>query len=271
MDDLSPEDWLRLGQLWAQLSSAPASDLDGPMTRLFGELARSIGASQGHVVFARRVDGVDPGTDPLRGWRPIHVVPYGEAISPLMEVGREWSEQEVNHLADPFTQRVSEQAGQVRCYRRVDLVDDEQWNGSPGGRLLGRIGVVDMLVGSRPVQPDLELHLSFHRLEGSFSIRHRSLVRASLEGLAAHCQHFVRSLGFLDANRKLSPREREALSGLLAGLSEKAIASSMGVTPGTAHQYIVGIYRAFNVNARSELMSLWLGPIYAPPLFPTDP
>lgn len=270
MDDLTAEHWLGLARLWAQLASAPASDLDGPMNRVFGELARSIGAAQGHVIFARRVDVPDPDADPLRGWRPVHVLPYGDALAQLMAASREWSEDGANHLTDPFTQRVSEQAGRVRCYRRGDLVADDEWNGSPGARLLGQLGVVDMLVGSRPVQSDLELHLSFHRLEGAFSIQHRSLVWAALEGLAAHCQHFVRSLGFLDGNRKLSPRERDALSGLLAGLSEKAIAAQMGITPRTAHQYVVAIYRAFGVNTRAELMSLWLGPIYSPPLAPTD-
>lgn len=56
----------------------------------------------------------------------------------------------------------------------------------------------------------------------------------------------------------LTPAEQRLLPELLTGDSEKVIAERLSLTPGTAHQYAVGLYRKFGVRGRIEFMALWL-------------
>jgi DNA-binding CsgD family transcriptional regulator len=57
----------------------------------------------------------------------------------------------------------------------------------------------------------------------------------------------------------LSPRERQTLELLLAGHSEKQIASKLRLSPNTVHHYVKGIHRHFDVSSRSELLARWAG------------
>ena len=54
-------------------------------------------------------------------------------------------------------------------------------------------------------------------------------------------------------------RDTRALRGLLTSLSEKQIASELGQSYHTTHEYVTAIYRKFGVNNRAALMALWLG------------
>lgn len=56
----------------------------------------------------------------------------------------------------------------------------------------------------------------------------------------------------------LSPRLRETLDGLLAGLSEKQIAQRDHRSPATIHRHVTELYRRFNVSSRGELFSYFL-------------
>lgn len=51
----------------------------------------------------------------------------------------------------------------------------------------------------------------------------------------------------------LTKRQRQTLELLLAGLTEKQTAASMGITTPTVHEYVQAIYRHFGVHSRSEL------------------
>ncbi len=56
----------------------------------------------------------------------------------------------------------------------------------------------------------------------------------------------------------LSPRLRQTLGYLLEGESEKQIASRLGVSHATAHQYVTALYRRFGVHSRSQLLALFI-------------
>lgn len=58
-----------------------------------------------------------------------------------------------------------------------------------------------------------------------------------------------------EAAARLSPRVQQTLSRLLAGDSEKQIASRLGLSPNTVHVYVKTLYRHFNVSSRGELMA----------------
>jgi DNA-binding CsgD family transcriptional regulator len=54
---------------------------------------------------------------------------------------------------------------------------------------------------------------------------------------------------------RLSPRQNQTLAAVLDGLSEKQIASRLGRSHNTVHTHMRGIYRAFGVNSRAELLA----------------
>jgi DNA-binding CsgD family transcriptional regulator len=56
----------------------------------------------------------------------------------------------------------------------------------------------------------------------------------------------------------LSPRLRQTLEALLEGDSEKQAAARLGVGVRTAHEYVVAVYRHFDVSSRGELLALFL-------------
>ena len=58
-----------------------------------------------------------------------------------------------------------------------------------------------------------------------------------------------------DAVRRLTPREREVLQALLAGLRITHIAGRLHISPHTAKHHATAIYRAFGVESQSELMA----------------
>jgi len=54
---------------------------------------------------------------------------------------------------------------------------------------------------------------------------------------------------------KLSPRLRQTLACLLEGDSEKQVASHLGLSQATTHQYVTTLYRHFGVQSRAQLMA----------------
>jgi DNA-binding CsgD family transcriptional regulator len=56
----------------------------------------------------------------------------------------------------------------------------------------------------------------------------------------------------------LSPRQRQTLEALLEGDSEKQIASRLGLSGETIHDYVKGLHRYFGVCSRGELLALFL-------------
>ncbi len=58
----------------------------------------------------------------------------------------------------------------------------------------------------------------------------------------------------------LSPRQRQTLSLLLRGMSEKQIAGELQLSVHTVHVYVKSIYRNFQVSTRSELLARWVKP-----------
>ncbi len=61
-----------------------------------------------------------------------------------------------------------------------------------------------------------------------------------------------------DAARALSPRQRDTLTLLLQGLSDKEVASRLGISRHTVNEYVKGIYLRLGVHSRGSLFALWL-------------
>src|SRR5262249_6470116 len=57
---------------------------------------------------------------------------------------------------------------------------------------------------------------------------------------------------------RLSPRLRRTLHCLQQGDSEKQVASRLGLSRPTVHQYVMALYRHFGVGSRAELLASFL-------------
>ena len=122
--------------------------------------------------------------------------------------------------------------------------------------------VRDRLNATFAISPTLEVTftLDAHLNQRDFVERDVHFAQALLLGLKPLALRMALSHGLLEGQGRLSPRERETLLLLLKGGSEKEIAEALGLSPKTIHQYVVSLYRKFNVRSRPELMALWLEP-----------
>jgi DNA-binding CsgD family transcriptional regulator len=90
--------------------------------------------------------------------------------------------------------------------------------------------------------------------ERPYSSRHRRLLHLFHSELAPYLGADLAPPGN-DPISSLSPRLRDVLACLLKGDSEQQVASRLGLTRDTTHQYVKAIYRRLGVNTRGELMA----------------
>lgn len=66
----------------------------------------------------------------------------------------------------------------------------------------------------------------------------------------------------------LTRRQHDVLHALLDGDSEKQIASRLGISATTVHEYVVAVYRHFGVTSRGELLAKFVGRARPPRAMP---
>ena len=62
---------------------------------------------------------------------------------------------------------------------------------------------------------------------------------------------FANSLGFLD----ITPRQKQVVTHLLNGLTNKQIAKVLEIREGTVKMHLYAIYRRLNVSNRSQVLA----------------
>jgi DNA-binding NarL/FixJ family response regulator len=82
-------------------------------------------------------------------------------------------------------------------------------------------------------------------------LRRRTFLSTMVGGLIAAALPSHADPGF----DRLSRRLRETLACLLEGESEKHVASRLGLSQATIHQYVTALYRRFNVGSRAQLLA----------------
>ena len=161
---------------------------------------------------------------------------------------------------DEATVAQARQAGRYRANRLRDLVSPE-WFASDWYRGYLDRGVHDSLVVGAPVSPMAEAYYGFVRMrpDAPFTEEDRAVALYAMRGLTWFHRQVLLAHGLVVARSPLSPTERRVLSLLLAGQSEKAIASELAVSPSSAHTYVRDVLRKFGVSGRKGLTALWLG------------
>lgn len=179
----------------------------------------------------------------------------------------------VKDQADAYLETVREQgpdilaefalahAGQTRVHsladvrdareRSADWIDSHHELQDVGERIVGVYNVSPIaesyiLVGRKPGEPPFgekeverlrELIVDFPRVHHWLALE---------RGLVA------------PAKKPFSPRERDIVHALLGSESEQEIAERLDLSRGTVHNYVVDIFRNFEVGARHEMVQLWL-------------
>lgn len=160
--------------------------------------------------------------------------------------------------ADPIFQALQHVPARVVIRRRTELVSDRAWYGSKAFNEYRRSCDADhQLTSLVQVTPTGATScLALHRSVGDRDFSDRECALASLFHVELG-RLIGRSLtsALDDHSTSLSPRLRQTLACLLEGDSEKQVASRLGISQTTAHQYVTMLYRRYAVHSRAQLIS----------------
>lgn len=160
----------------------------------------------------------------------------------------------------PSVQRFAESyAGQGMTVRRQDLIANREWLDS--SERIDRVAVRqdELMISAQPYEHGLIHTFSINRAVGDtpFTAADKALVRLIHEELGLL---FGTRLNLnLDSQAlptDLSPRLQAVLICLLAGDSDKEIASRIRLSVHTVHEYVKQLYCRFGVHSRAELFAI---------------
>lgn len=156
--------------------------------------------------------------------------------------------------------------------RRPAPVDDRRWYQSAYYTdVLRPLNLEESIYSRVPLPGGRVLYIGMHRAVGDdpFTDRHCQLVQffnthaARLYHVPDKAADTATPAGTTPASppvhdpriRALPPRLRPVLLGFLDGEGEKQVATKLGLSPHTVHQYAKLLYRHFDVSSRGELLS----------------
>lgn len=240
--------------LWDEMAEFPATHTDAALLHLMKTLNGWLRADNVVWVGAVRIaSGPAARRDPQHGWRGrairhLHAPPVVQAASRKAAKGQD---------IDPgmTTRAVTAHAGTFRHYRLHDgFIDFKAFQRTAHYKALYEaVGITDRLWVMCPVTRDAEacFLMDSYRSRRRFSTKDALLAAQALRGLKWFHQRAMLSYGLLAADAALSPAQRKLLAALLTERTEKEIASDLGLTPGTTHQYVVELCRKFGVSGRA--------------------
>ena len=159
---------------------------------------------------------------------------------------------------DPIFRAMRTSTAYVTTRRRREIVSDRDWYGSIGFNEYRKPSRIDdQLTSICCVGKEGAISsLTAHRLLGDrpFSARERNILDFFHRELGRLIGGALAS-GLESRAKPLSPRLRQTFMCLIEGDSEKQIASRLGLSHATAHQYVTTLYRLFNVQSRGQLMA----------------
>lgn len=263
-DTLCRIDLFNVCRLWVEQSNKPRHRPLQILDHFFNGLCELTDAHSAFGVLALRNNEnptLPPSEDSLDGWRAVEIIRFrGSQKERTISLSYKNS---FDYAKDELTVANVAQAGQHRAFLIEDLIgEDTPRDGMFFMELLRQLDVEDRLVGTHTVCPTVEFYIGLDRLGGSphYTTRERDLLLEVMRGMRTLATRLFMSFGLLPGQESLTPREQTALHLLLDGLSEKEVGAEMGITPASAHQYAVAIYRKLGVNSRPQLLNLWLDP-----------
>lgn len=254
--------WKKVAKLWGELAGHAVNAPDLAHQHLLRSLCALAGAQDGSTtIMSKSAPHSARKPDPFWGWRPAQVISMeGGAQEPTPPYGPNWGA-DVNVGLNTMMSRCrrSKDRGHA-VYLRGDLVGDAEWSDTPFSSFFHHYRIVDRIVLVYALSADVELWFCLDRNEPAkrFAVGDDEVLATVLGGLGPVCLRLAMSYGILNPHALLTPRERETLLHLLDSKTEKEIALAMGLTPRSAHQNVVAVFRKLLVKSRAELMVMWM-------------
>lgn len=251
-------------QLWDQLAEFELARSDEARTYLLGELCQLVDGCDAVRFIALRLGEKVRNSDPLSGWRPSAIRHlYSRPV--LQERAKDAVARSETGDVDATTIANIAGAGQFRVNLLSELAPAHWYEESFYKKFYLDAGHSDAIWAGIPINADVEVYVGIYRALGKppFDIADRDVIAFVLRALKWFLRAQALSEGFGAANNPLTVTERRVLSGLLQGLPDKEIASSLGQSLHTTREYVKRIHDKFGVPSRAALMALWLGK--APP------
>jgi DNA-binding CsgD family transcriptional regulator len=160
-----------------------------------------------------------------------------------------------SHRVDDTLLPIIDLYGTAFTVLRADIVDDGRWfRSAMANERYRRHQCGDFVMSMAPVDHlgvicGLEIYRAWG--EPTFTRRERLIVDL-LHGELARDWHRA-----LQQGPRLTSRQRQVLSGLAAGASEKELASQLRLSPHTLHDHVKAVHRAYGVRSRGELLARW--------------
>jgi DNA-binding CsgD family transcriptional regulator len=134
---------------------------------------------------------------------------------------------------------------------RRQLVEDKTWYRSQQIDEYRRPAGLDDCIYSLVVGPRISRCVSIHRPwnDKPFTQHERALVHV----VHAECAALLEKNDDVTILETLNRRLRQTLEGLVRGLTEKQLASELGLSQHTLHGYVKTLYRRLGVSSRGEL------------------
>lgn len=160
---------------------------------------------------------------------------------------------------DPALPKLADLIAQVVTQTRKELCSDTAWYKSDYYKVFrSTLGLDDTLYAKITV-PDRLICVALMRASGAdaFTARDTHLVDMALSQMSWPFQPEETPADPRLA--ALQPRLRKVMQHLLQGDSEKQVASKLGLSKHTVHEYVKMLYQQLGVNSRGELLSQWVG------------
>jgi len=258
---------LWLHYFWEELDRFSASETDLALQHLAVRIKGLLSADNVRWLAAVRVlHGAEARKDSLKGWRlraRYDLVPDPEEYYRLLA----WLFQRHNRINSDFAIGLATHAliagfGKFQVHRMRDgwISYDEFSQSTHYPVHYTKLDITDRIWLSFPLNADTESVFLIDRVgeRPHFSKEDAALAAAILRGIRGFHRRLFLNRGLLIGDSPLSPVACRIVQKLLTGMSEKEIAASMGQRLCTTHEYIKTIYERFGVNARPQLMALWL-------------
>ena len=159
---------------------------------------------------------------------------------------------------DPVFRALRDLPARLVTRTRRQLVPDVTWYGSAAWHDYRRPAYLDDQLTSvyQLGDSDAISVIALHRQAGErqFSSRQQLL----LSFFHAELGRLIRRSLVSESEPRpdtLAPRLRQTLACLLEGDSEKQVASRLGLSQATTHEYVTALYRHFGVQSRAQLMA----------------
>jgi DNA-binding CsgD family transcriptional regulator len=159
---------------------------------------------------------------------------------------------------DPFFHALARVPGRLVTRTRAQLVPDAAWFRSPSFTIYRRPArIVHEMTSILETTDDGGVSvIALNRTAGApeFSPREQRLFRFFHREIGRLIRRALASATEAGPDT-LSPRLRQTLACLVEGDDEKRVATRLGLSQATVHQYVTMLYRRFGVRSRAQLLA----------------